>query len=705
MQETGSPGETMRARMPDDEGFVERDGVSIGYELYSPDHPGPTIALFTSWAIVHSRQWKAQVPYLARHFRVVTIEGRGNGRADRPDDPAAYLDREYVDDAIAVLDATGTDRAVVVGLSLGGRHALQLAAWYPERAAGVIAIGTALPWPVPPDFDQPRDRYEGWQKCNRNYWLADYRGWVEFFMSQVFTEPHSTKPWEDGVGWGLDTDAQALLHTGPGLDEPTAADAEEICRLVRCPVLVVHGDGDGIVPYATGVALAGWTGGNLVTISDGGHAPTMRDPVRANLLIREFAESVGPPRPRPRTWTRGRARAKRALFVSSPIGLGHARRDLAIAEELRKRHPDLQIDWLTQDPVTRLLAERGERVHPAAGLLASESAHIEAEAGEHDLHAFQAVRRMDEILVANFMVFHDLVTDEPYDLWIADEGWDIDHYLFDNPELKRSTYAWLTDFVGWLPMPDGGVAEAALTADFNADRVERMRRYPRLRDRSIFVGNPTDLVADPLGPGLPTVREWAMQRYEFAGYVTGSPTPSDREALRAELGYRPGERVCLVTVGGSGVGRHLLRLVADAFPQAEKRIPGLRMIAVTGPRLDPAGFSVPDGVELRGYVPDLHRHLAACDLAVVQGGLTTTMELVAARRPFLYFPLGHHFEQQVHVPHRLAQYRAGRRMDYADTDHERLAEAMAAEIDRPLDYRPVETDGAARAAELLAELL
>ena len=91
---------------------------------------------------------------------------------------------------------------------------------------------------------------------------------------------------------------------------------------------------------------------------------------------------------------------------------------------------------------------------------------------------------MDEIMVANFMVFHDLVTDEPYDLWIADEGWDIDHFLFDNPELKRTAYAWLTDFVGWLPMPDGGAAEAALTADVNAERVERMRRYPRLRDRS-----------------------------------------------------------------------------------------------------------------------------------------------------------------------------------------------------------------------------
>ncbi len=652
--------ETMRARLPDHEGFVERDGVSIGYEVFGQENAGPTLVLLTSWAIVHARQWKAQVPYLARRVRVVTVEGRGNGRADRPRDPAAYLDRQYVDDAIAVMDATGTEQAVIAGLSLGGRHALQLAAWYPERAAGVIAIGAAFPWPLPPDFDVPRTEYLGWQKANRHYWLGDYRGWVEFFMSQVFTEPHSTKPCEDGVGWGLDTDAQTLLLTTPGVDEPTAADAEAICRQVRCPVLVVHGDEDGIVPYETGVALAEWTGGSLVTLHGGGHAPPIREPVRTNLLIREFVESVAPRRPRRTTWTRARGRRKRALFVSSPIGLGHARRDLAIADELRARHPDLEIDWLTQDPVIRLLTERGERVHPAARHLAGESAHIESEAGEHDLHAFQAVRRMDEILVANFMVFHDLVTDEPYDLWIADEGWDVDHYLFDNPELKRTAYAWLTDFVGWLPMADGGDAEAALTADFNAERVERMMRYPRLRDRSIFVGNAEDLVTDRLGPGLPTVRDWASERYEFSGYVTGSSPPADREALRAELGYRPDERVCVVTVGGSGVGSHLLRLVTDAFPVAEKLIPGLRMIAVAGPRLDPAAFAVPDGVELRGYVPDLDRHLAACDLAVVQGGLTTTMELVAARRPFLYFPLAHHFEQQVHVPQRLAQY--GRRI-------------------------------------------
>ena len=153
------------------------------------------------------------------------------------------------------------------------------------------------------------------------------------------------------------------------------------------------------------------------------------------------------------------------------------------------------------------------------------------------------------------------------------------------------------------------------------------------------------------------------------------------------------------------MGGHLLSRVAAAFPLAEKAVPGLRMIAVTGPRIDPASVPVPAGVELRGYVPDLYRHLAACDLAVVQGGLTTTMELTAARTPFIYVPLARHFEQQILVAHRLAQYRAGHRLDYAALSPEHLAEAIAAEISRPADYRPVETDGAARAAALLAELL
>lgn len=698
----------MRARYPDAEGAVERDGVRVGYDVYGDGYGGagrPTLVLLTSWAIVHARQWKGQIPYLARHFRVITVEGRGNGRADRPDDEAAYADDEYVDDVRAVMDATGTERAVLVGLSMGARHALQFAARHPERSAGVVAMGSLFPAPEHPDFDTVPPAFEGWGKFNRHYWLTDYRGFVEFFMAEVFPEPHSLKHREDGVAWGLDTDGRTLVLTRTGQALPTAADAEATCRAVGCPVLVLHGSEDAIAPLATGEAIARWTGGELVTVAGGGHAPPMREPVFTNLLIRRFAADVAPTTRPPRLWTRARERRRRALFVSSPIGLGHVRRDLAIADELRILHPDLEIDWLTQHPVTRVLADRGERVHPASGLLAGESAHLESEAGEHDLNVFQAVRRMDEILLANFMVFTDLVDDDPYDLWIADEGWDVDAYLHDNPELKRAPFAWLTDFTGWLPNPDGGAAEETLTADWNAERIERGRRYPRLRDRSIFVGNEGDVADVPLGPGLPTAREWARERYEFTGYAFGEPLP-DRDEVRERLGYRSDERICLVTVGGSGVGAALLGRAGDAFRLAEKRVPGLRMVLVTGPRIDPAAVTAPDRVEVRGYLPDLRDHLAACDLAVVQGGLSTTMELTAARRPFVYVPLRHHFEQQVHVPQRLAQYGAGRRLDYAGAaDPDRLADVIAAEIGRPVDYRPVEADGAARAARLLAELL
>jgi len=104
-------------------------------------------------------------------------------------------------------------------------------------------------------------------------------------------------------------------------------------------------------------------------------------------------------------------------------------------------------------------------------------------------------------------------------------------------------------------------------------------------------------------------------------------------------------------------------------------------------------------------VNDLYRHLAGCDLAVVQGGLATTMELVAARRPFLYFPLGHHFEQQFHVPHRLARYGAGRRMDYTSATPEVIAAAIAAEIVQPAAYQPVNPAAVRTVGRQIAELL
>ena len=367
----------------------------------------------------------------------------------------------------------------------------------------------------------------------------------------------------------------------------------------------------------------------------------------------------------------------------------------------------MRIDWLAQHPVTAVLEAAGERVHPGSRLLVSESAHIEDEAGEHDLHCFEALRRMDEILLANFMLFDEVVRDGGYDLVVGDESWEVDHFLHENPELKRYAYAWLTDFVGFLPMPDDDARAAAITADYNAEMIEHIDRSPRIRDRAIFVGDPEDIVDERFGPGLPHIRDWTREHYDFAGYVTGfdRAAVADRDRLRAALGYRPDERVCVVSVGGSGVGGHLLRRVSAAFGAAASRVPGLRMVLVAGPRIDPASIPAADGLEVRAFVPDLHRHLAAADLAIVQGGLTTCMELTATGRPFLYIPLRHHFEQNTHVAHRLRRHGAGRRLDYDDLTPDGLAEAIADQIDRATAYRPVPHDGAARAAALLTDLI
>jgi pimeloyl-ACP methyl ester carboxylesterase/predicted glycosyltransferase len=694
--------EQSRARYPDEEGYVERDGVRTFYEVYGAGEP--TILFLPSWSIVHSRCWKLQLPYFARHHRVVTFDPRGNGKSDRPTENEAYAESEFAADALAVMDATRTDRAVLVSLSLGSQRALILAAEHPERVLGSVFIAPSLPLAPPhPEravhpFAESLETDEGWAKYNAHYWRRDYEGFLEFFFSKALTEPHSTKPTEDAVGWGLETDAETLLltSTAPGLDEERIRD---LCARVRCPVLVLHGDEDAISPHRRGEELARTTAGELVTLEGAGHFPHARDPVQVNLLIRDF---VAPPR-KPARWARGKSRRKRALYVSSPIGLGHAQRDAAIADELRKLHPDLEIDWLAQHPVTAVLEARGERIHPASAHLANESGHIESESAEHDLHCFQAIRRMDEILLANFMVFDDLVREEQYDLWIGDEAWELDYYLHENPELKRAAYVWLTDFVGWLPMADGGEREGFVTADYNAEMIEHIARFPRVRDRAVFVGNPEDIVPEAFGPGLPQIRDWTEEHYDFAGYVTGF----DPRALgdRGELGYGDDEQVCIVTVGGSGVGASLLRRVIEAFPEAKERVPDLRMVVVAGPRIDPASLPQHPGLEVRPYVHELYRHLAVCDLAVVQGGLTTSMELTANRRPFLFFPLRHHFEQNFHVRHRLERYGAGRRMDFDTASPEVIATAIADEIGRDVSYRPVETDGAARAAALIGELL
>ena len=701
----------MRAALPHTEGTVDRDGLNLHFEIYGEGER--TILFVPTWAIIHSRVWKAQVPYFAEHYRVVTFDPRGNGKSDRPDDPQAYALQEIIGDVLAVMDATATATATLVGFSFSSAVAFAVAADWPERVDAVVSTGAWTPI-VPPHpergahWEADLEAPEGWAKYNRNHWTRDYPDFLRFFFTKVFSETHSTKQQEDALSWGLDGDGAMLAMTQDARSAGTTRLDEAMYARVKCPSLVLVGTADAVTPPEGSYRVAELTGGELHVRDRGGHAIHARYPAWFNVRMRDFlARTLGIAQPQKPGPQKKAIRPKRALYLSSPIGLGHARRDLAVTRELRRLHPDLQVDWLAQDPVTRFLAANAETVHPASRFLANESAHIEAEAGEHDLNAFQAIRSMDEILIKNFMIFQDVLEQERYDLVIADEAWDVDHYWHEHPDLKKSPIAWFTDFVGWVPFAENGPREAFLTTDYNAEMIGHVESYPEVRDRAIFVGGPEDIADLSFGKGLPRMRDWVPKHYEFSDYIIGTHPAAfgPRADLRAEFGYDDGRRTCIVAVGGSGVGAQLIRRILFAYPHARGRIPDLRMIVVTGPRLDPAAFDWPAGVEARAFVPDLDRHLAACDLALVQGGLTTCMELAAAGTPFLYFPLRNHFEQNFHVAARLDRYHAGRRMTYAEATPERIAEAMLEELRSPRRPHPVARDGAARAAAMLSDLL
>jgi pimeloyl-ACP methyl ester carboxylesterase len=305
-QTLSRPREQTRARYPDEAGYVERNGVRVFWERYGEGEP--TVLFLPTWTIIHSRCWKAQIPYFARHCRVLTFDPRGNGRSDRPQEPDAYREEEFAADALAVMDATGTERAALVSLSRGAQRALLLAAEHPERVLASAFIGPFFPvsplhglrWRIMAHRRLRRALVMrlpvavSWTKFNGAHWRADYYDFVAWFMRRMGNTPHSTKQIEDAIEWALETDAETLIASTLGdLAAPaTRREQTALARRVRCPVLVISAPNDKITAHADAKALAKATGGKLESVPDGGHVPQARKPVQVNLALRDFVEQA-----------------------------------------------------------------------------------------------------------------------------------------------------------------------------------------------------------------------------------------------------------------------------------------------------------------------------------------------------------------------------------------------------------------------------
>ncbi len=396
---------------------------------------------------------------------------------------------------------------------------------------------------------------------------------------------------------------------------------------------------------------------------------------------------------------------KKILYISGSLGLGHITRDLAIAGELRRQNPEAEITWLAAHPAKVLLKEAGENLLPEPDAWADETVVAENASAGFQLNLLKYAFKIRKVWAQHLEVFKRIIQRKEFDLVIGDETYEIDTVLKNRSLVIGTPFVMIYDFIGVDAMTKNPLERLGVYIN-NRKWAKGYKSVPYPVNLLLFVGELEDVADKKFGFLLPNRREWAKALCKFVGYILQFDPKeyTDKSKVRSKLGYGE-EPLVVCSIGGTSIGKELLELCARAFPIIREKIPDLRMILVCGPRLPVGSVKVPTGVEVRGYVPALYEHFAACDLAIVQGGGTTTNELTALKLPFIYFPIEGHFGQEIVDVEKLTRFQAGIKMTYSQTTPESLAEKVISNIGKKVTYKPIPTDGAQKAAQLINKLL
>jgi UDP:flavonoid glycosyltransferase YjiC (YdhE family) len=393
------------------------------------------------------------------------------------------------------------------------------------------------------------------------------------------------------------------------------------------------------------------------------------------------------------------------LYISGSLGLGHITRDIAIASQLRKLLPEIEIEWLAAHPATTLLEEAGEKLVLGADQYANENDSAEKAAKGSSLNLLSYLLKSRGEWKKNIDFFLNLIASKKYDLVIGDETYEINLALREHPEMKKFPFVMIFDFVGLNAMTMNPLEHLGIyywnrvwSHDY---RLKQKSPY----DLALFVGELDDVPDNTFGFMLPNRRKYAQALYTFIGYVFPFDVTSyvNKQEIRKKLGYSD-KPLLICSLGGTAIGKELLELCGKAFLIVKETMPDLHAVFVTGPRLSAASINLPEGIEVKGFIPRLYEHFAACDLAIVQGGATSTLELTALRRPFIYFPLEGHCEQ-ANVSRILSQRGAGVKLRLSKTTPELLADQILKVLGTNVTYADIPRDGAQKAAQSLVKLL
>jgi predicted glycosyltransferase len=396
---------------------------------------------------------------------------------------------------------------------------------------------------------------------------------------------------------------------------------------------------------------------------------------------------------------------KNILFISGSLGLGHIGRDLEIADKLRKSNPDIEISWLADYPATTVLKAADEKLLPEAELITHGNKKLESKAKNHQANLTRWVMSMRNDWAKNAKLVIDIIQREKFDLVIGDETYDLVIELLKDSNLKQFPFVIIYDFLG-LDRVTNNPIDIITTYYTNRLWTKVITHKPKVYDKTIFIGEIEDIQDKNFGFLLPNRREIAEKYFDFVGYILNFDPKDymDKDKLRKKLGYSK-DPLAICSIGGTSAGKELLDLAVKAVPIIRKEIPNFQMLLVLGPDVSLDYVKPIDGVTVAGYLPNLYKHLAAADLAIVTGGGTITLELTALQKPFLYFPLENHFEQEIAVAQRCESHNAGIKMSFSKTSPRILAEKVVDNIEKEVHYSKIPVDGARKAAEVISTLL
>jgi len=395
---------------------------------------------------------------------------------------------------------------------------------------------------------------------------------------------------------------------------------------------------------------------------------------------------------------------KHILYISWQGAMGHVIRDLAIARELQRMNPNVDISWMAHPLASKEIVQAGEKLLPESTQVADYNlAGLQAVSG-FSLNLMKYARLYKKPAIQNFELFKQVMAKYHFDLVIGDEIYGIIRAITENQIQLTSPMIMIEDFIGHEAMSNNPL-EKLVAHQRNRLFVHAFKRlYPQLTH--LFVGELEDVPDRRYGIFLPNRREFAKKYYHFLGYIVrfNPDEYTDKAKIRAKLGYGE-EPLVICATGGTAAGVEMLELCGKAYSTLKAKIPDLHMIFVCGELFGLNPPKLPSGAELYNYIPDIYEHYAACDLAVVVGGGTTTIELTALRKPFIFFPLENQFDQQLYIADRIARHRAGVKMRYYETTPELLAQTIMDNIGKEVETIPIRTDGAQKAAQLICEFL